>query len=53
MCRKHENAHATCKACAESCAACAKECKKHFASGRSPLVRLYPPAAHFLMFVVR
>ena len=29
-CRKHENEHATCKACAESCAACADECKKHF-----------------------
>ena len=26
-CRKHE-AHAPCKACAESCAACAAECKK-------------------------
>jgi Cys-rich four helix bundle protein (predicted Tat secretion target) len=30
-CRKHENEHAVCKACAESCAACAEECKKHFA----------------------
>ena len=30
-CRKHENEHATCKACAEDCAACAEECKKHFA----------------------
>jgi Cys-rich four helix bundle protein (predicted Tat secretion target) len=30
-CRKHENEHATCKACADSCAACAKECKKHMA----------------------
>jgi Cys-rich four helix bundle protein (predicted Tat secretion target) len=30
-CRKHENEHAICKACAESCAACAEECKKHFA----------------------
>ncbi len=28
-CRKHENEHAACKACAESCAACAEECKKH------------------------
>jgi Cys-rich four helix bundle protein (predicted Tat secretion target) len=26
-CRKHENKHAECKACAESCANCAKECK--------------------------
>jgi Cys-rich four helix bundle protein (predicted Tat secretion target) len=26
-CRKHENKHAECKACAESCAACIKECK--------------------------
>ena len=26
-CRKHENHHATCKACAESCERCAKECK--------------------------
>jgi Cys-rich four helix bundle protein (predicted Tat secretion target) len=26
-CRKHENHHATCKACAESCAACIKQCK--------------------------
>jgi Cys-rich four helix bundle protein (predicted Tat secretion target) len=30
-CRKHENEHAECKACAESCVACAEECKKHFA----------------------
>lgn len=30
-CRKHENDHATCKACADSCAACAEECKKHMA----------------------
>ena len=30
-CRKHENEHATCKACADSCAACAEECKKHMA----------------------
>ena len=30
-CRKHENEHAICKACAEDCAACAEECKKHFA----------------------
>lgn len=30
-CRKHENEHATCKACAEACAACAEECKKHMA----------------------
>jgi Cys-rich four helix bundle protein (predicted Tat secretion target) len=30
-CRKHENEHAICKACAESCVACAEECKKHFA----------------------
>ncbi len=30
-CRKHENEHAACRACAESCAACAEECKKHFA----------------------
>ncbi|MGO9544538.1 MAG: four-helix bundle copper-binding protein [Rhodomicrobium sp.] len=30
-CRKHENEHAECKACAESCAACAEECKKHIA----------------------
>jgi Cys-rich four helix bundle protein (predicted Tat secretion target) len=27
-CRKHEEHHATCKACAVSCAACAEECKK-------------------------
>ena len=27
-CRKHEDMHAPCKACAESCAACAAECKK-------------------------
>jgi Cys-rich four helix bundle protein (predicted Tat secretion target) len=27
-CRKHEETHAPCKACAESCAACAAECKK-------------------------
>ena len=27
-CRKHENEHAECKACAESCAACVAECKK-------------------------
>ena len=27
-CRKHENEHATCKACAESCAACGEECRK-------------------------
>jgi Cys-rich four helix bundle protein (predicted Tat secretion target) len=27
-CRKHEDKHAACKACAESCAACAVECKK-------------------------
>ena len=27
-CRKHENEHAACKACAEACAACADECKK-------------------------
>ncbi len=27
-CRKHENEHAACKACAESCAACAEECRK-------------------------
>jgi len=26
-CRKHENKHAECKACAESCVACIKECK--------------------------
>ena len=26
-CRKHENKHAECKACAESCFACIKECK--------------------------
>ena len=30
-CRKHENEHAICRACAESCAACADECKKHSA----------------------
>ncbi|MDR3464552.1 MAG: Csp1 family four helix bundle copper storage protein [Xanthobacteraceae bacterium] len=29
-CRKHQDEHAECKACAESCAACAEECKKHF-----------------------
>ncbi len=27
-CRKHENEHEVCKACAESCAACAEECRK-------------------------
>jgi Cys-rich four helix bundle protein (predicted Tat secretion target) len=27
-CRKHEDKHAACKACAEACAACAAECKK-------------------------
>lgn len=27
-CRKHENKHPECKACAESCKACAEECKK-------------------------
>jgi Cys-rich four helix bundle protein (predicted Tat secretion target) len=27
-CRKHENDHAECKACAEACAACIEECKK-------------------------
>ena len=26
-CRKHENKHAECKACAESCADCFKQCK--------------------------
>jgi Cys-rich four helix bundle protein (predicted Tat secretion target) len=26
-CRKHENKHDQCKACADSCAACLKECK--------------------------
>ncbi|MBZ9783765.1 four-helix bundle copper-binding protein [Pseudomonas sp. REP124] len=26
-CRKHENKHEQCKACADSCAACLKECK--------------------------
>ena len=30
-CRKHENEHAACKACADSCSACAEECKKHMA----------------------
>ncbi len=30
-CRRHENVHAICKACAESCAACAEECKRHMA----------------------
>lgn len=29
-CRKHENEHAVCKACADSCAATAEECKKYF-----------------------
>ena len=27
-CRKHEQHHAICKACADSCAACAQECDK-------------------------
>jgi Cys-rich four helix bundle protein (predicted Tat secretion target) len=27
-CRKHEDHHAECKACAEACAACIEECKK-------------------------
>ncbi|MBF0185063.1 MAG: four-helix bundle copper-binding protein [Magnetococcales bacterium] len=27
-CRKHENKHAACKACAEACKACAVECRK-------------------------
>ena len=27
-CRKHENKHAECKACADSCATCLNECKK-------------------------
>ncbi|MCO1623346.1 MULTISPECIES: four-helix bundle copper-binding protein [Pseudomonas] len=27
QCRKHENEHPECKACADSCAACLKECK--------------------------
>ena len=27
-CRKHEEMHAACKACAEACAACAAECKR-------------------------
>lgn len=27
-CRKHEDKHAACKACAESCEHCAQECKK-------------------------
>jgi Cys-rich four helix bundle protein (predicted Tat secretion target) len=27
-CRKHEDKHAACKACAESCERCAAECKK-------------------------
>ncbi len=27
-CRKHEQHHATCKACAEACAACAQDCQK-------------------------
>jgi Cys-rich four helix bundle protein (predicted Tat secretion target) len=27
-CRKHENVHEICKACAESCKTCAEECKK-------------------------
>ena len=27
-CRKHENKHDQCKACADSCAACLKECKE-------------------------
>jgi Cys-rich four helix bundle protein (predicted Tat secretion target) len=31
QCRKHENKHAECKACAEACAACAEECKQQFA----------------------
>ena len=26
-CRKHENKHAECKACADSCAACVLECR--------------------------
>jgi Cys-rich four helix bundle protein (predicted Tat secretion target) len=26
-CRKHEDKHAECKACAEACAACGKQCK--------------------------
>jgi len=26
-CKKHEDMHAECKACAEACAACGKECK--------------------------
>lgn len=26
-CRKHENKHAECKACADACAACLKDCK--------------------------
>ena len=26
-CRKHENKHAECKACADACAACYKQCK--------------------------
>ncbi len=30
-CRKHENEHVVCKACAESCAVCAEECKRHMA----------------------
>lgn len=31
-CRKHEQHHATCKACADACAACAKECGAVLAS---------------------
>jgi Cys-rich four helix bundle protein (predicted Tat secretion target) len=27
-CRKHEDKHATCKACADACAACSRECAK-------------------------
>ena len=28
QCRKHEDKHAVCKACADACAACSAECKK-------------------------
>ncbi len=30
-CRRHENEHEVCRACAEACASCAEECKKHMA----------------------
>ncbi len=30
-CRKHENVHTVCKACADSCTLCAEECRKHMA----------------------